>query len=463
MNFEEDLRLAKSLADSEPDEALRICSNIMNEDMDGMFGQMALFMSGYIMMNAERYGLAYHIYERCAQLNPNLSEIWSNMGMCLEEFDPYKAIRMFQKAYQLKPDNALAYANEALMHLMTANPKKCIALSDKALSIDPTLRAAAHNKGLAQLMLRQWKEGWRNYFETLGVKHRERRDYGVPEWRGEPGTVVVYGEQGVGDEIMFASCLPDILATNKVVLDCDSRLETLFRRSFDCDVYGTRYQTETPLMDAHKIDYQCAIGQLPYFYRHTEESFPGTTYLNPDPEQVIQWRALFDSFKGRKIGIAWRGGCRNTGERRRSLALDDLESLFNDQDTFISLEYKKVSPEDLERYDIKNYPRATQKGGSIDDLAALVSQLDLVVTACTTVVYVAGALGVPCYVLVPDKPSYRYHKQGDFPWFKSVELIRQKGTWRETVTKNIHRLRSERDSSLSRPLSLDSQKIVNSC
>lgn len=436
MNFEEDLKLAKSLANSEPDEALRICSHVMDEDMDGTFGQMALFMSGYIMMGAERYGLAYHIYERCAQLNPLVSEVWSNMGMCLEEYDPYKAMRLFQRAYQLKPDNASAYANEALMHLMTANPSRCIELCDKALSLDPELRAAKHNKGLAQIMNREWAEGWKNYYDTLGVKHREKRNYGLPEWNGEPGKVVVYGEQGVGDEIMFASCLPDIMRTNEVVLDCDSRLAGLFDRSFDIPVYGTRYQQETPLIDDHDFDYQCAIGQLPYFYRKSVSDFPGVAYLKPDPERAIQWKALFDTFGGRKIGVAWRGGSRTTGEKRRSLELQDLGPIFNTEDTFISLEYKSVPDSELAQFNIKSYPRATAKGGDIDDLAALVSCLDLVVTACTTVVYVAGALGVPCIVLTPDKPGYRYHTKGeDFPWYQSVRLVRQKGTWKETAEK----------------------------
>lgn len=437
MSHSEALKKAKALANDEPDEALRICSHVMNEDMDGQYGQMALFMSGYIMMQAERYGLAYHIYERCAQMNPNVSEIWSNMGMCLEEYDPYKAIRMFQKAYQIKPDNANAYANEGLLHMQTGNPQKCIELSKKALSLDPSLVAAKHNMGLSQIMLRQWADGWVNYFDTLGVKHRERRDYGLPDWNGEEGTVIVYGEQGVGDEIMFASCIPDLMKTNKVIFDCDSRLEALFDRSFDCPVYGTRFKTESPILDNHKADYQCAIGQLPRFYRNSEESFPGTPYLKPDPEQAIQWRALFDTFKGKKVGIAWSGGLPNTGMKKRTLELEDFEPLFNDHDTFISLEYKSHPKELLEDYSIKSYPRVTAKGGSIDDLAALVSQLDYVVTACTTVVYVAGALGIPCYVLIPDKPGYRYHLEGDFPWYNSVIAVRQKGTWRETIERML--------------------------
>jgi ADP-heptose:LPS heptosyltransferase len=162
-------------------------------------------------------------------------------------------------------------------------------------------------------------------------------------------------------------------------------------------------------------------------------------YLTADPERCIQWRALFDTFKGKKIGIGWRGGLPNTGMKKRSLELEDFEPLLNDHDTFISLEYKPVDQSELYRYGIKSYPRATAKGVDIDDLAALVNELDLVVTACTTTVYVAGALGIPCIVLVPDQPGYRYHLQGDFPWYNSVNLVRQMGTWRETIERLIKR------------------------
>lgn len=442
----EKLLLAKSLCESEPDEALRICNDIMNEEFDSMNGQMALFMTGYIMMQAERYGLAYQIYQRCVQLRPDMSEIWSNMGMCLEENDPERAKSYFEKAYRLSDKNYRALANHALMCLQTGEPQKCIDLSNKALRLNPDLTAAKHNRGLARLMMRDFG-GWDDYYDTLGVKHREARDYGKPDWNGEPGRVLVYGEQGVGDEIMFASCLPDLMKTNQVILDTDSRLEGLFARTFpEADVYGDRFKKESRAADC-EFDYQCAIGQLPFYYRKSESSFPGLPYLKADSERCIQWRALFDTLKGKKIGVAWRGGLKNTGEKRRSLGIDDLEPILSKENTYISLEYKHVDNDILDKYGLKSYPRATAKGGDIDDLAALVSQLDLVVTSCTTVVYVAGALGIPCYVLVPSCPGYRYHTKGNFPWYSSVELVRQeKGqSWRK-VAENVRDRINTRDS-----------------
>lgn len=434
----ERLKLAHSIVHDQPDEALAICNEVLNDHIDDEIAQRALFMSGYIMMEAERYGLAFNIYQRCAQLNPRQSDIWSNMGMCLEELDTERAKMMFERAYSLDNRNHRALANHGLMCLLTGQPERCIELSAKALNLDPELRAAKHNMGLAQIMLRQWREGWKNYADTLGVKHREARDYGVPDWNGEPGTVLVYGEQGVGDEIMFASCLADLSKTNKIVFDCDSRLEGLFARSFDFPVYGDRFKKESRAAD-QQVDYQCAIGQLPSFYRNSDAAFPGRPYLTPDPERCIQWRALFDTFKGRKIGIAWRGGLKNTGEARRSLELSDLEPLFNDRDTFISLEYKPVHKAELDKYGIKPYPRATAKGGDIDDLAALINELDIVICCCTAVFHIAGALGKRCYVIAPTAPPYIMCKTGDLPWYHSVKTFRQKQgeSWAKTITRFV--------------------------
>lgn len=424
--------------------------------MTDELAQKALFMSAYIMMEGERYGLAYNIYQRCAQLNPNISEIWSNMGMCLEEVDPNEARKCFRKARKLKPNNPHAIANEGLMCLQMADPDQCIALSQKALEIEP-IRAAVHNLGLAHLMKRNWAEGWKYYTDTLGVKHREGRDYGLPEWNGEPGLVVVYGEQGVGDEIMFASCLNDI--PNDIILDCDKRLEGLFKRSFDFPVYGTRFERETPLLDNHAPQYQCAIGQLPSFYRNSEDSFPGTPYLKPDPERALQWRALFDTFPGKKIGLAWNGGLPNTGVKKRSLKVEDLAPVMKPGNTYINIDYKDSA---VVFGGMKAYPRATAKGLDMDELAALVSQLDMVICPCTTAVYVAGALGVECHTLVPKQPGYRYPLEGHFPWYRSVTLHRQQGSWLNTVgelDKHLHRLRSAGNSGISRSVPFDTAAI----
>jgi len=428
---------AKELADTHPAESLNLCNQVLNEHFDDEDGQLALFMSGYIMLEAGKYGLAFSIFQRCAQLKPDQAEIYTNLGMCLEESDPDRAILMFKESLGLKPDNPKGWANLALMNLLTGDPIACIAFCKKALELDPYLRAAIHNMGLAQLMIEDFDNGWINYHDTLGVKHREERYYGVPNWNGrDKGRILVYGEQGVGDEMLFASCINDLIMNgHDIVIDCDSRLESLFKNSFDVPVHGTRFSNEVDWLEDSGIKYQLAIGQLPYFYRRDKKDFPGTPYLNPNAEQMLMYKALFDTWKGEKIGLAWNGGLPGTLAKNRSFTLDDMKPLIDKRNTYINLDYKEP---DESRYGLKHFRGVTKKGQDIGELAAMVSQLDLVITCCTTILYVAGAVGTPCLVMVPERPGYRYGITGSiFPWYSSVKLFRQQGEGWETVCKQI--------------------------
>jgi hypothetical protein len=428
------LLLAKDIADQSPDEALRLCNDVLNDDFDN---DAALFISGYIMMQAERFGLAYNLYKRCAELRPHQSEVWNNLGMCCDDDRPEEALWCFEKALELSPKNHHAMINKALIHLKQGDPSKCVQWCNQALLLDPESIAAKDNRAQARLMLREWGKGWDDYQWSLGGKHRSKRDYGVPEWNGEPGTVVVYREQGLGDEILFMSCLEDLQKTNPVIVDCDKRLQGVFSRSFDCPVYGTGFDRETPLVDEHTIDYQVAMGALPRFYRRKASDFPGKPYLKSDPQRCLQWRALLDTLPGLKIGIAWSGGLRNTGEKGRSISLDDFAPLLSLPHSFISLEYKQPDQSDLDKYGIHHFARAVNKGVDYDDTIALINECDLIISVTTTVIHGAGALGKECWCLVPMHPSFRFHLSGEMPWHQSVKLIRQSKTesWADVLKR----------------------------
>jgi hypothetical protein len=450
--------------------------------VDDHLAGYALFLAGYIMQEAGRTGLAFNLFARCQQMGGKQASIYMNQGMCLEDIDIDRSAEQFEKALKLDPKHPKALANMGLCRLLMADPDGCIEYSDKALTVAPREKQLApyHNKGLALLMKRDWSDGWAHYYETIGVKAREARQYGEAEdWDGvSRGTLVVYGEQGVGDEIMFASIFNDLPSGMTVVLDTDRRLATLMARTFPhIHVYGTRFEPDTDLLDDYSPDYQIACGQLPHFYRNSDDSFPGQPFLRPDPERCVQWRALFDTFEGRKIGIAWRGGLPNTLQKNRSLAPDDLLPLRErfSGDTLVSLEYHEVDDDTAHTLRLKRYDE-TRKGRDIDPLAALIAELDFVITACTTVVYLCGALGVPCFVMVPNRPGYRYHIEGaHFPWFNSVTLLRQlpRESW-GTATKRFanliereindvkyhDRLRSAGGRSLPRPVPQHTEPVV---
>lgn len=415
---------------------IKLANEALNADFNN---PIALFQMGYGFLKAEKFGLAYQMFMRAAQLQPERAEPWNNAGMCHQEtWNLDDAERCFRKAMELEPNNQASLSNLALIYINRCQPKealKWIAKAEKAA--DTPNWQSQDNKALALLMLRQWKEGWATYRATAGMhKQRQLRAYNDPDepmWDGQKGTVVVYGNQGLGDEIAFASCIPDAIERAEVIVDCDHRLEGLFRRSFPrAKVYGTRHAEKRDW--DHAIDYSIPNDCLPNLFRNSDEEFPGTPYLKADPERRIQWRALFDTMRKPVIGVAWTGGLKNTGAVKRSLSLEAFLPIFRSVDaTWVSLEYKDRSEEleDFERMHgvkILDYPRATRTS-DYDDTAGMVAELDLVISATTAVVHLAGALGKEVWCLAPSKPRWFYGLEGDPPWYKSLKMFRQTQDW----------------------------------
>jgi len=433
---------AKDCANVDPEKAMRLCNEVLNEEPDNC---QALFIIGFLGLQAEKFGLAYQIFERCAAMNPTQSEIYNNMGMALEVMDGRKALKAFEKALKISHTNHHAMINLGLMNMKLGSPKKCVEWCDKALTIDPDSVAALDNKAQSLLMMRNWAEGWDLYHRSYGGKYRPRRTFNCPEWTGErTDLLVVHAEQGLGDEILFASCIEDAKKhCNALVIECDPRLQSLFERSFDVDCFGTRFERPSPINEWMDPTAYISIGELPRFFRRGEWTFPGTPYLKPDPERVAQYRALLGlSGDKLKVGIAWTGGKINTGRAERSITLDMMAPLFEHTDTcdFISLEY--IEP-NISTHPVKHWKRAVDKSVDHDETAALIACLDLVIAVPTTVIHTAGALGIETWCLVPDNPpSWRFHVSGEMPWHETVTLLRKSGrSWEKFIEATSERLR----------------------
>ncbi|MGH9928204.1 MAG: hypothetical protein ACREA9_03140, partial [Pyrinomonadaceae bacterium] len=249
----------------------------------------------------------------------------------------------------------------------------------------------------------------------------------------------IRGEQGIGDELSFASILPEIVPQMKsVTLDCDEKLGGLFKRSFPTvEIHATRKSKneKKDWLAGRKFDAHCLIGTLAWYRRQSTQSFPGTAYLVADPQRRVQWRALLDTLPGKRVGIAWTGGSKGTFKTRRSLDLEALLPILKTLGvSWVSLQYQDPTDDILEfeaKHGIKihHWPRAAESQ-DYDDQAALVAELDLVISVCTAIVHLSGALGTPCWVLVPSKPRWFCGLFKDrSPWYSSVEMFRQLVDW----------------------------------
>jgi len=395
----------------------------------------ALFIAGFLFLKSDHPGLAYHVNARTVQVAPDQAIAWHNLGKAANDLQKTEeAEQCFRRALQIDPKLVSSLDGMGLINLNRSEFGLAIEYCNKALKVDPSLMDSKVNRGMSFLALRRW-EGWEGYNENIGLnKDRKELKYGEePRWDGTKGQdIVCYGEQGIGDELCFASCIPDLIRDSaKVTIECDKRLECLFRRSFGGDVFGTRYDAVRPL-EGRKFDARVAIGKLPQFYRNKDEDFPKKPFLIPDPQMRIQWKALLDSLGPEmKVGLAWTGGRKNTGKARRSLPLEEFLPILKNRAHFISLQYfdrQEEIDEFQEKHGIlvHHWPHGVQSY-DYDLTAALVAELDLVISVTTAIVDLSAGLGKECWCLVPEKANWKY-PPGDYAWSDKVTLYRQKST-----------------------------------
>lgn len=443
----------------------RIYDELLNADFDN---PVVLAAFGMNYAARERNGLAFQLLQRSLQnfdsimdgfkrvgctpktqttgdqldffLKAKRSEILNAIGTCYKHENKCDEARShFEQAQSLLPStNPDIQNNLATLYINEGHPEKALVHLDLALDIAPDHPQARWNKSLVLLELGDYEGGWGAYDAGFPARVRVERNYAptpLPTWNGRDGqTVVVYGEQGIGDEIMFASCLPELLQScKKVVFDCHKKLHGLFHSSFpELEIYPTREEAVLTWPQRYQFDARIAIGSLPKFFRPNLESFQGQPYITPDSAKVRQWGQKLDSL-GRKpkIGIHWIGGHKRTRVEVRSLPLEKFLPVLRQDATFVSLQYtdcKAEIDEFSQKYGIPihYFPEATHSE-DYGDTAALVANLDLVITVCTSVVHLAGSMGVPTWVLTPSRPAWRYRLDLDYmPWYgKAVTLFRQ--------------------------------------
>ncbi len=362
-------------------------------------------LGGLLRMQG-RHPEAIKHYELALKMSPTLREALTGLGLALQETgNLVTARKVLDRATNLYPEDADAHFNKALCHLINAD----------------------------------YERGWTEYEWRWKRPGKQPRNFNHPIWRGEPlgnRTILIYAEQGIGDEIMFSSCLPDIQAQARhVIIDCEPRLAPLFSRSFPRATIHGRYQntTDTRIDHGVRIDMQSPAGSLPLYLRKTTSDFPNTgSYLVADPHTRAGWeKRLNMPGKGLKIGISWKGGGTPLTNSTRSIELKCWHEILKQERVhFINLQHGESR---READDIKNQTGVTIHSFpeidpliELDNFAALISAMDLVISIDNSTVHLAGALGVPVWLLLPVVPDWRWTMEGDkTPWYSSVRMFRK--------------------------------------
>jgi len=402
---------------------------------------------GTVYRETGRFDDAIEHYRKAIALDAQSAEAYYNLGNVLQDKGQFnEAIESFQKSLELNDTYAEAYNNMGFALQSAGHTAEALDNYGKAVQLNPLSPHPHWNMSYILLFSGDFSGGWRKYewrFLTNEFAPRESL-FTQPQWDGRPlkgAGVLVYAEQGIGDEIMFASCLPVVIAqAGQCLIECDRRLVPLFARSFPETFVierlrpGDRYPGYLP-----PTDWRIAIGSLPKLLRQNLSSFPPQeAYLVPDAEKVETWHARFSHLgTGLKVGISWRGGSKPSVKLTRSTALSQWKELFSLRGVhFINLQYGDCSTELREAKDtlgitIHDWEDADPLK-DLDNFAAQVAALDLVISVDNATVHMAGALGVPVWALLPSVCDWRWMRDfEDTPWYKTVRLIRQKnpGDW----------------------------------
>ncbi|MCZ6722073.1 MAG: tetratricopeptide repeat protein [Proteobacteria bacterium] len=391
------------------------------------------------------------IYEAVIKRYPNHAEAHSDLGITqVMAGDLQEAAANFGQAIALEPDSAEAHNNLAILLQQFGRYDEALDIYAMASTIRPDFVQAQYNRAQLLLLLGRYKTGWDAYDWRLRMPRSNLPSAfldGMTPVSLAGRTVKVVGEQGPGDIVMFAQCLNDLAAeAREISLHVEGRLAPLFTRSFpDLTVTNTRPEATSGEAGADRAVI-IPIGSLPRYYRPDEESFRRgrPRYLATDPEAVTRWRARYEALgSGLKVGISWRGGKTPTERRLRQTSLADWRPLLGVPGVhFVNLQYGDCRAEidkARERWGIKiaDWPDADPLT-DLDDFAAQIDALDLVISIANTTVHFPGALGKPIWALVPAAPSWRWQIQrSDSPWYPTMHLIRQKQdeAWCETVRR----------------------------
>jgi tetratricopeptide (TPR) repeat protein len=400
---------------------------------------------GNALQAAGRNEEAVRAYGQALALKPDLAAALMNLGNCLQALERTEAaIEHFEKALKLAPAYPEAHMNLASSLERLDRYDEAIAHYRQAIALEPNYAKAHTYLGLLCLSLGRFGEGWEHYeyrWTGMGIA---RRGYLQPRWNGEQvhGGLLVWGEQGLGDQILYAGMIPDLAPhADSVLLEVEPRLAPLFARSFPgVQVIGAQED-----LYAGAIAMQESLAGLGKHLRTSGDAFPRRErgYLIADPARAAALRERLTRDKRAVIGLSWRSHNPLFG-RSKSAQLADFQAVLRAPDTrYVDLQYGDTRAErasverelgiEVERLD------EIDNTNDIDGLAALITACDAIVTVSNTTAHLAGALGKPTWVFVPYGHAriwYWFKDRDHSPWYPRVQVRRQTSgqSWSQLIS-----------------------------
>lgn len=425
------------------EQAQNICEKLLAIEPQDSIGWLNL---GVCAAHQEQTHFAIECFDKCLQIDPNSVGALANKGNAHQDLEEFEVAEdCYKKALVLDPQYEEALIGSG--NLLNELKRYDVALDqfDQAIKINPHNHLAKWNKALSLLRLGKFKEGWplfESRWQVSGMKeHRPKLT--APLWLGHESldnkTIYVYAEQGYGDAIQFSRYLPMLESEKnaRVILGVPKPLVALMQ-SLSPSIEVVDQKTFSEHSFPKQIDFQCPIMSLALAFDTKLDSIPNLTpYLFAEPNKQGFWATKLRSSsdnqaKPFKVGIAWRGSGKyaNKASQKRDIPFNLIEE-FITQLSSTGIEFHAIQIEfgqdtnfkALNTPGLKTY---AQELVDFSDTAALISQLDLIVSVDTACAHLAGALGMPTLLLIPDPPDFMSLIDCDTnPWYPNTTLLRQ--------------------------------------
>jgi tetratricopeptide (TPR) repeat protein len=384
---------------------------------------------------------------KAIELDPCSAQAYCNLGAAvLEKGRTDEAIASYQKAIEFDPFFAQAYCNLGYALKEKGQFAEAATHYQKALELNPGSETANYNMSLILLLTGNFEQGWEKYewrwkakdFIKMNCFHQPV-DFSQPMLYGidvEGLTILIYAEQGFGDAIQFIRYVPELAQRGaNVIIECQRELVSLLK-NIDGVKHVVAQGDSLPHFDMH-----CPLLSLPFIFRTTLGSIPAKVpYVQANASLVQKWRdKLGNDHAQLKIGLSWAGKPTHKNDRNRSCSLEVFSPLAELGDiSFYSLqkggaaEQAKNPPPGMKLVDY------TEEISDFSDTAALMENLDLIISVDTSIVHLAGALGKRVWTMVPFVPDWRWMlDREDSPWYPTMRLFRQPlpGDWKSVIGK----------------------------
>jgi Tfp pilus assembly protein PilF len=400
---------------------------------------------GSAYLTTDQFAEARATLEKAVRCDPAHADAHYHLGIVFERFAWLDvAVASYRRAIELRPKHAAARNNLGNVLFVQGKRVESLAQFEAVLADDPQSVHAHYNRALALLALGRLAEGWEEYDWRWRCHQRVTPHSDEPTWTGEPlcdQTLLVRAEQGLGDTIQFLRYLPLVRQrVRRVLVEVPASLLPLLRVSGVEGLVAQAALCDPPRSAAlPPFDLQVSLVSLPRIFRTALETIPaGVPYLKADVDLVARWRDKLSGPPGLKVGIAWQGSPSYRDDRFRSIPLVCFAPLAAVPGVRLFSVQKGAGAEQIRApqgrfgaVDLES--QIDQAAGPFMDTAAIMKNLDLVITSDTAIAHLAGALGVTTWIALCAGPDWRWlAERRDSPWYPSVRLFRQArlGDWR---------------------------------